>query len=119
MNAMHHAAVVAAFVLGCSDDGTGPSCGSGGTATAVRVCDDLFAPSSSPITAGATVEWSWGGQRPHNVTFEDGQGSSTTQTSGTHERTFSTSGTFRYRCTIHSTGFTPGPGQMVGTVTAQ
>jgi hypothetical protein len=55
MTAMHRAALVAGIVLGCSDDATGSSCGSGGTATAVNVCDDLFAPASSPISTGASI----------------------------------------------------------------
>jgi plastocyanin len=116
MNAIHRLALVAGIVLGCSDRGTGPSCGSGSTATAVNVCDNFFAPASSPVTTGATITWTWRGGNQHNVTFEDGQGSSPTQTSGTHSRTFSGSGTFRYRCTIHSSNFTTG---MVGSVTVQ
>jgi plastocyanin len=116
MNAIHRLALVAGIFLGCSDRGTGPSCGSGNTATAVNVCDNLFAPASSPITTGATITWTWRGGNQHNVTFEDGQGSSTTKTSGTHSRTFSGVGTFRYRCTIHSTNFSTG---MVGSVSVQ
>lgn len=116
MNAMHRVALVAGIVLGCSDDATGLSCGSGGTATAVNVCDSFFAPASSPITAGAAVAWTWRGQLGHNVTFEDGQGSSATQISGMHSRSFSGAGTFRYRCTIHSSDFTSG---MVGSVTVE
>jgi len=119
MEALHRLAVVAALAVGCSDsNGTGP-CGSGGTPSAVNVCDNFFAPSSSPVGTGAAVAWTWRGANSHNVTFEDGQGSSTTQTSGTHSRTFSATGTFRYRCTIHSSGFDGGPGQMVGAVTVQ
>lgn len=115
MKAMNRAALVAGLVLGCSDDGTGPSCGSGGTATAVSVCDRFFAPPSSPITAGATVTWTWRGQEGHNVTFEDpGLTNSATKTSGTHAQQFSDAGTFRYRCTIHSSNFSSG---MVGSVT--
>lgn len=118
MNATHRVALVAALVLGCSDDdGTGPSCASGGTATAVNVCDDFFAPATSPISAGAGITWTWRGGNQHNVTFEDGQGSSTTKNSGTHSRTFSAAGTFRYRCTIHSTSFDTGI--MRGSVTVQ
>lgn len=116
MNPMHRVALVAAIVLGCSSDGgTGP-CGSGGTATSVGVCDNFFAPASSPITPGASITWTWRGGNTHNVTFQDGQGSSATQTSGTHSRTFPGAGTFRYRCTIHSSDFNSG---MVGSVTAQ
>lgn len=119
MNAMHRVALAAGFVLACSDDGTGPSgqCASGGTATAVRVCDDFFAPASSPIDAGASITWTWGGTDTHNVTFEDaGFTNSTTKTSGTHTQAFASTGTFRYRCTIHSSNFNSG---MVGSVTVQ
>ncbi len=116
MAAMYRAALVAGIVLGCSDEGTGPSCGGGGTAGAVNVCDSFFAPAASPISAGAAVTWTWRGQLGHNVTFEDGQGSSATQTSGLHSRSFSGAGTFRYRCTIHSSDFNSG---MVGSVTVQ
>lgn len=84
-------------------------------ATQVDVRDNLFAP--SVITAGTaeTVTWTWRGAAGHNVTFEDGQGSSATQVSGTHRRAFAAAGTYRYRCTIHSTSFSDG---MVGSVTA-
>lgn len=112
------AVLAVALVVACSDDAAGPggSCASGGTAESVNVCDSFFAPSSSPITAGAAVNWTWRGNLGHNVTFEDGQGSSTTKSSGTHNRSFSGAGTFRYRCTIHSTDFDNG---MIGSVTVQ
>ena len=120
MRAIYRSALVAGIVLGCSDDGTGlSSCDGGGSATAVNVCDNFFEPAASPVGPGAAVNWTWRGGAQHNVTFEDGQGSSATQTSGTHSRTFAAGGTFRYRCTIHSSGFDPGPSQMVGAVTVQ
>lgn len=115
MNAKHRLVLISGFVLGCSGDSTGTSCGAG-TATAVNVCDNSFVPASSPVTMGAAITWTWRGGNGHNVTFEDGQGSSTTQTSGTHSRTFSGAGTFRYRCTIHSSSFASG---MVGSVSVQ
>ncbi len=117
MNAMHGVMLVAALALACSGDGTGTArCGSGGSATSVSVCDNFFAPNSSPVVSGNTVTWTWRGAAGHNVTFEDGQGSSATQTSGTHTRIFPGAGTFRYRCTIHSTDFNTG---MVGMVSVQ
>jgi len=120
MNAMHRVVLTAALVLACSGDGAGTApCGSGGTATSVSACDNFFAPASSPIVTGSAVTWTWRGANQHNVTFEDGQGSSSTRASGTHSRTFAGAGTFRYRCTIHSSGFDPGPGQMAGSVTVQ
>ncbi len=120
MNAMHRVALVAGIVLGCSDDGTGPSgqaCASGGTATAVRVCDRFFAPAASPISLNASITWTWGGAEAHNVTFEDpGFTNSATKISGTHAQAFPSAGTFRYRCTIHSSDFNSG---MVGSVAVQ
>ena len=117
MNAMHGVALITVVALACSGDGTGTAaCGSGGSATSVSACDNFFAPASSPIVSGNAVTWTWRGANQHNVTFEDGQGSSPTRSSGTHNRTFSGAGTFRYRCTIHSTDFNSG---MVGVVSVQ
>jgi plastocyanin len=92
-------------------DSTGPT-----ATTAVDVRDNVFSPSAITVGTQATVTWTWRGSDTHNVTFEDGQGSSGTQVSGTHGRPFATAGTFRYRCTIHSTSFTSG---MVGSVAVQ
>ncbi len=80
---------------------------------AVDVADNRFSPPQAAITNETGVTWTWRGARGHNVTFEDGQGSSPTRSSGTHLRAFQTTGTFRYRCTIHSTNFESG---MIGAV---
>ncbi|HXE84262.1 MAG TPA: plastocyanin/azurin family copper-binding protein [Gemmatimonadales bacterium] len=84
----------------------------------VSVNDNSFSPSNGSLASGGKVTWTWNGGSTHNVTFEDGQHNSGNQTSGaTHERTFptvTTSTTFRYRCTLHSTSFTSGmTGQVV------
>ncbi len=80
----------------------------------VDIVDNRFTPAIVQPSQPATVTWTWRGSNSHNVTFEDGQGSSTTQASGTHARTFGAPGTYRYRCTIHSTSFEAG---MTGRVT--
>lgn len=80
----------------------------------VDVTDNTFAPRETAVTPNGTVTWTWRGAAQHNVTFEDMQGNSTTQSSGTHGRTFFAQGTYRYRCTVHSDNFTRG---MVGSVT--
>ena len=88
------------------------------TAT-VSVGNDFFNPINTPIAATGTVTWNWNtGGIQHNVTFEDGIGSSTNISgTGSHVRTFNVApGVIRYRCTIHSTNFTTG---MVGTVDVQ
>ncbi|MGE0554079.1 MAG: plastocyanin/azurin family copper-binding protein [Gemmatimonadales bacterium] len=83
---------------------------------AADVRDNRFDPVAVSVGASSTVTWTWRGINTHNVTFEDGQGSSTTKTAGTHQRAFGSAGTFRYRCTIHSTNFDSG---MVGSVVVQ
>lgn len=83
---------------------------------AVDVRDNLFTPKTLNVQSGATVTWTWRGSSQHNVIFEDGQGSSSLQASGTHSRSFSATGTYRYRCTEHSVDFIGG---MVGDVRVQ
>lgn len=77
----------------------------------VAVEDNSFNPRNGSVLSGGQVTWTWNGTLSHNVTFEDGQSSSTSKTSGTHQRTFPTvavATTFRYRCTIHATNYTSG-----------
>lgn len=103
--------VVIAF-SGCGDtEATGPT-----ATTSVDVRDDIFTPGAISVSPQATVTWTWRGTDSHDVVFEDGQGSSTLKTTGTHNRAFAGAGTFRYRCTNHSTSFTSG---MIGTVIVQ
>ncbi len=82
------------------------------------ICSPYFGPAEVVVPAGKTVAWLWsaGGASACNVVFEDDPTeptSSPTQQSGRHFRTFTTPGTYRFRCTAHSTSFTEG---MVGTV---
>jgi plastocyanin len=82
-------------------------------------CSASFSPSEVTVPAGKTVAWLWDGSRRCDVVFEDDPTeptSSPRQEWGRHFRTFTTPGTFRYRCTLHSTSFTEG---MVGTVTVR
>ena len=75
-----------------------------------------FDPSHVTVSAGKTVTWTWRGTQEHDVVFEDAPTqpvSSPIQATGVHTRTFDTPGTYRYRCTLHSTSFTEG---MVGMV---
>ena len=84
-------------------------------ANTVNVVSNSFDPQTLNATArGATVTWNWGGGT-HNITFEDNVNNGPNQSSGSHQRTFSSPGTFRYQCTNHSTAgtFTIG---MVGSV---
>ncbi len=83
-------------------------------ANAVDVRDNRFEPTTIRAALASAVTWTWRGAGQHNVTFEDAQGSSSTRVTGTHQRAFAVAGTYRYRCTIHSTDFSSG---MVGAVT--
>jgi plastocyanin len=70
------------------------------------------------IARGTTVRWINRENIFHNVVAENNafpSGDIPNQGS-THEVTFNTAGTFRYRCTPHSNNFTSG---MVGVVTVQ
>ena len=59
-----------------------------------------FTPRSVTIYAGQTVEWKWQDfPTPHNVTFAGF--ASPSQASGDYFHTFTTPGTFDYRCTLH------------------
>lgn len=81
------------------------------TSNQVSVVDNSFSPSATTVTSGTTVTWTWGGSASHNVTFDDGAHSAT-QSSGTYARTFTTPGTYNYKCTIHGAA-------MSGSVTVQ
>jgi plastocyanin len=65
-----------------------------------------YAPATVDIAAGGTVTWTWapGITMPHTVTSGDTPPafpSSPVQTSGTHQATFPTAGSFFYFCTVH------------------
>ena len=76
--------------------------------------------STTTITAGDMVLWTWDGAIPHSVTADDASFDSNppngSQSSGTFSRTFSTPGTYKYYCRIHST---PGGTAMNGTIVVQ
>jgi plastocyanin len=89
--------LVVLMVASCGgSESTGPV-----ATNAVDIRDNSFNPSAISVAPQTTVTWTWRGSDTHNVTFDDGQGSSGTQVSGTHTRTFAAAGTFGYRCTVH------------------
>ncbi len=122
MNARTLLLLAVALSLGCG--GSDPSGPPGSPppppppvpTNAVDIRDNFFSPEAASVGGQTTVTWTWKGNDAHNVTFQDGQGSSSTKSSGTHQRTFAGGGTFRYRCTIHSSNFDVG---MVGSVVVQ
>jgi plastocyanin len=117
--------LVLAACGGSADNSTGSSGGGGcnassaGSATAAQVVKIVpdpttigaFDPKSVSIKVGQAVEWDW--QDPsssHTVTADNGSFDSGLCSQGTKfVQTFSTAGTFSYKCTIHA--------GMQGTVT--
>jgi plastocyanin len=94
------------------------------TTANVTVADFLFTDGASStttttITAGDTVMWTWSGTATHSVTaddnsFDDPAGSA--KASGAFGHTFNTPGTFAYYCRVHGA---PGGNGMSGTIVVQ
>jgi plastocyanin len=64
-----------------------------------------FIPDTSKIAAGSVVEWSFPGPTAHNETFTSppaAVANIATRSTGSESRTFSVTGTYPYRCTIHA-----------------
>jgi len=110
-------AVLAGVVLvaACGDQYGGG--GGGGHTTgsdSVRVNNNNFAPVEVSADSNGTVVWTWNsGGTTHNITFEDAITGSGDKSSGTFSHTFASTGSYRYRCTHHSSSFTSG---MAGVV---
>lgn len=110
-------------LVGCGSNGITYGGGGGGTqgghTTSIAVgpgSATVFSPAVDTVSSGATITWTWG-SGPHTVTFETLNDSSAAQTAGaTFQALFSTPGTYRYRCMIHSTAFGSG---MSGTIVVQ
>ena len=81
------------------------------SASQITVRNNRFDPNATTVTAGTTVTWTWdacdddgyGGRTcvEHNVTFDGGGPSSSTQSTGSFSRQFTAAGTFGYHCTRH------------------
>lgn len=70
--------------------------------TSVVLKNIKFAPEEIAVKEGDTVTWTWDdGTVPHNVVFEDFK--SEIQEKGTYEHTFTETGVFEYKCTVHPT----------------
>lgn len=105
----------------------------GGTPSAavtVNVNDDVFSPASVVVSVGGTVTFHWVGTNGHSVTPSGSTSFSPTSPIDYPPKdmvvTFSTPGTYHFRCIIHgangsSDGYGGGssPGTMVGTVTVR
>jgi plastocyanin len=80
----------------------------------VEMGDNFFRPDSVTVAVGDTVVWTHTGNRPHDVTADNGAFSSPRRMSNgqTFSFTATTAGTYTYVCTIH-------PNQMRATLVVQ
>ncbi len=123
--------LMASFAACGSGDSSSPGSDDAGNnpppppaANSVNVRNNFFDPSSRTVSNTTTVTWTWRtattdpytgetSTTSHSVTFDDGVGSSLTQSGGTHTRQFNQTGTFGYFCSVH------GAAVMSGTVVVQ
>ena len=85
---------------GCAASGNDATPELATAGSSVAVVDNDFEPATLRVKVGQEVTWSWEGDNPHDVTFDDF--ASTVQTSGRFTHTFDETGTFDYVCTVHS-----------------
>lgn len=93
--------VIAFGLAACGGDS--PSDPEPVSTTSVSVRDNFFDPVNIVVSPGATVNWSWVGSNPHDVTWDEADlADSSTQTSGSHAVTVpSAPGEYGYHCTVH------------------
>ena len=96
------------LTMGCAGDS--PTGAGGDEDSSINIGDNFFNPGAARVAAGTDVTWTWTGTAPHNVTFDDLDPDSPTQTSGTFTQGFDSAGTFTYFCSVH------GRSLMSGTV---
>jgi len=107
-----------ALTVGCgSSSPSSPSTGTTGTPVSIvngssTLTTTAYSPNPVSVAVGGTVTWTNNDVTAHDATADDGSFRSGTLAPGaTFSKTFSTAGTFTYKCTIHP--------NMVGTVTVR
>lgn len=109
--------VLAAVIAGCSSSGSSPSGGntapppaaSGGSSsggatsggTAVTIANFAFSPGTINVKVGDQVTWTNQDSATHDVEGDGGISSGPLAQGKTYSMTFSTAGTFNYKCAIH------------------
>jgi len=92
--------------------GAAPSAGcTGSGGTPVGIADFTFNPRSASAAVNGVVTWANADSAPHTVTFDGGPDCGRLAQGQAVSRTFTTAGTFTYKCTIHPT--------MTGSVIVQ
>lgn len=86
----------------------------GGQTAQVAIGDNTFKPKEISVPVGATVVWTYSGQRAHTVTADDSSfKSDTLQPGAVFKQTFDKPGTYPYYCEFHGG---PGGAGMSGVV---
>lgn len=100
-------ALIAVGFAACRDDGVQPT---PGDPNSITIGDNFFDPNLTNVDGGTEVTWTWAGNNPHSVRFDDGFPGSEIQQRGSLTRNFEAAGTFTYFCSVH------GRDVMSGTV---
>lgn len=104
------------LLAGCSG-GEGTTEPPFGDAQVVRMSNNQYERPDITIAVGTKVRWINSESVLHDVVAQEGTfKSSLLSRNQTFEHTFTSPGTYRYRCTPHSTSFTSG---MVGVIRVQ
>ncbi|MBA2522222.1 MAG: cupredoxin domain-containing protein [Solirubrobacterales bacterium] len=88
---------VSCALFAASSIGVAPTVGIKGTSPA----DYRFKPRVLEVGKGATVNWRWDSNAPHNVTFSKLGEHSVTKAAASFKLKFNKAGTYRYVCTVH------------------
>jgi len=106
------------LAIGCgSSSPSSPTNGTTGTPVSIvngssTLTTTAYSPNPVSISVGGTVTWTNNDSTAHTATADNGSFSSgNIAPGGKFSQTFSTAGTFTYKCTIHP--------NMVGTVTVR
>ena len=97
------ALAIALFVVGIGAAAAAENVASGATVN-IQMADDVFNPATTNANVGDTIVWTHTGQRPHDVTADNGAFSSPRRlmNGATFSFTATAPGVFNYQCTIHA-----------------
>jgi len=98
------AIVIALFIMGIGMAAAAENSATQAATINIEAGDNFFNPTQSTVNVGDTVTWTLKGQRPHDVTSDDGSFVSPRRMSPgqTFSYTATKAGTFAYQCTIHT-----------------
>ncbi len=98
------ALVIALFVMGFGVAAAAENVASSAATIMVDIGDNTFTPAAITANVGDTITWTHKGQRPHDVTSDNGAISSPRRmmNGATFSFTVTTPGTISYVCTIHT-----------------